>query len=259
MNKPEFFTEYTRLCKGFRYESTPEQGNAWYSRLAHVHASDWTEAVTSLLCGPRFPLLDPVLEACEKAAAHRRRVEADRDRMASERFFRGDVIYRKGDDPVERSYNAMRIAMLRQTFQPGQSWAKYAQRHADGLASWISVAENARWAKATPMDQCQKHDAPHSVLRCITDELKYWTSCAEGTSVEEANADVVGIDHDGAVRCAICHGKNHEPGECWPWHNDQERIRRYALPFWQERIRQGGLDPNRILADAMKKEEEVPA
>jgi hypothetical protein len=86
VTKREFLLEFTRLCEGHRYEPTPIQGSAYFERLQHVHAADWREAVTDLLCAPRFPLtLDPILATIEKYATTRRRREVESDRMKAER------------------------------------------------------------------------------------------------------------------------------------------------------------------------------
>lgn len=87
MTKPEFFEQFARLCAGFRYDATPEQGEAWFKRIGHGHPADWREAVDVLLCAPRFPLLDPVLAALEQAQEHRRRVTVARDKPKAESGF----------------------------------------------------------------------------------------------------------------------------------------------------------------------------
>lgn len=235
MTKLEFMQDYERLCDGFRYQSTPEQSAAWYKKIGHTHANDWREAVDTLLCGPRFPLLDPVLVACEQASGHRKRQQAQQERMEAQRFFQGSVVYRKGDDPIERAYNAMRMTLLKSAYQPGQTAKEYAQRHVEGLSAWISVKAHAEWAKTMPMGECVKHSGPHTVLRCISDELKFWMEQAQGKG-------------EAAQRCGACNGRNHEPGECWPWQTDQERERRLRLPYWQDRMRANGLDQQAVLS-----------
>lgn len=58
--------------------------------------------------------------------------------------------------------------------------------------------------------------------------------------------------------CGICNGDNHSTGECWPWQPEDERQRRFRLPYWQERMRANGLDPKKflksIVAPLVKKE-----
>lgn len=178
MTKTEFLMEYERLCNGFRHQSTPEQSSAWYKKIGHVQAQDWTSAVDTLLCAPRFPVLDPVLAACDQAQESRRRHAAQRERMEADRTFSGRVIYRKGDDPMEGAYNAFRMKLQVTAFKLGEGPARYAEFLAQGLADWINVPENAKWAQQTPMGDCGKHHAPHSVLRCITDEMGHWLKLA---------------------------------------------------------------------------------
>jgi len=81
MTRNEFMGQFQRLCAGFRYDSTPEQIEAWFRRIGHAAVQDWAEAVTTLLCAPRFPLLDPVLAALDSASAHRRRLAVERDKQ----------------------------------------------------------------------------------------------------------------------------------------------------------------------------------
>jgi len=81
MTRPEFMGQFDRLCRGFSYTATPEQSEAWFRRIGHAVVQDWSEAVTTLLCAPRFPLLDPVLAALESAGTHRRRLAVERDKQ----------------------------------------------------------------------------------------------------------------------------------------------------------------------------------
>jgi hypothetical protein len=42
--------------------------------------------------------------------------------------------------------------------------------------------------------------------------------------------------------CKVCGGTNgHQYPDCWFWLEDAERQRRFALPYWQERIKAAGL------------------
>ena len=86
MTRPEFMGQFDRLCVGFRYSATQEQSEAWFRKIGHHALADWAEAVSTLLCAPRFPLLDPVLAALDEAAQHRRKVEIDRNRRQDSRL-----------------------------------------------------------------------------------------------------------------------------------------------------------------------------
>jgi len=88
MTKPEFMGQFDRLCRGFKYEATGEQAEAWFRRIGHALVEDWSEAVTTLLCAPRFPLLDPVLAALEAAGAHRKRQQIERDKKPASILYR---------------------------------------------------------------------------------------------------------------------------------------------------------------------------
>lgn len=77
MTKALFAAEFDRLCKGFDYKPRAVQADAFFERLQHCDAKDWHEAVTDLLCAPRFPInLDVILDAIEKRADQRRRRQA---------------------------------------------------------------------------------------------------------------------------------------------------------------------------------------
>lgn len=95
MTKGEFISQFHVLCKGFRFEATEQQTEAWYRKVQHHALVDWTEAVSTLLCGPRFPLLDPAMAALDQARDHRKRTEQWKDKKDAEqmttRLTAGDV------------------------------------------------------------------------------------------------------------------------------------------------------------------------
>ena len=84
MTKGEFISQFHVLCKGFRFEATDQQTDAWYRKVQHHALIDWTDAVSTLLCGPRFPLLDPVMAALDHARDHRKRMEMWKDKKEAE-------------------------------------------------------------------------------------------------------------------------------------------------------------------------------
>ena len=80
MTRDEFKIEFKRLCDGFSYQPRQTQVEAFYERLQHCQRPDWHEAVTDLLCAPRFPMnLEIILETIEKRAEQRRRHIVKRD------------------------------------------------------------------------------------------------------------------------------------------------------------------------------------
>lgn len=82
MTKNEFKSEFKRLCDGFSFTPTPGQIEAFYERLGFQEAKDWREAVTDLLCAPRFPKdLNVIADTIGRRADERRRREADQSRM----------------------------------------------------------------------------------------------------------------------------------------------------------------------------------
>jgi len=89
MTKGEFVSQFHLLCKGFRCEATAEQTDAWYRQVQHHALEDWSEAVCTLLCGARFPLLDPVLAALDNAREHRKRINQWKDKKEAQRVTDG--------------------------------------------------------------------------------------------------------------------------------------------------------------------------
>lgn len=85
MTRGEFVSQFHLLCKGFRCEATAEQTDAWYRKVQHHALEDWTEAVSTLLCGSRFPLLDPAMAALDHAREHRKRISQWKDKKEAER------------------------------------------------------------------------------------------------------------------------------------------------------------------------------
>lgn len=82
MTKDEFKVQFKRLCDGFSFQPTPGQIEAFFERLGFHDVRDWKEAVTDLLCAPRFPKdLNVIAETVGKRADDRRRLEAERKRM----------------------------------------------------------------------------------------------------------------------------------------------------------------------------------
>lgn len=82
MTKDEFKHQLKRLCEGFKFEPTPGQVEAFYERLGFHEAKDWREAVTDLLCAPRFPKdLNVMADTVGRRADERRRREAEQQRM----------------------------------------------------------------------------------------------------------------------------------------------------------------------------------
>ncbi len=83
MTKDEFKQQFKRLCAGFKFEPTPGQIEAFFERMGQYDVCDWKEAVTDLLCAPRFPKdLNVIAEAIGRRADDRRRREAEQNRMS---------------------------------------------------------------------------------------------------------------------------------------------------------------------------------
>ena len=116
MNKDEFKQQFKRLCEGFKFEPTPGQVEAFYERVGFHDPRDWREAVTDLLCAPRFPKdLNVIADTVGKRADDRRRREADNQRMHTLTI----------PDKPQQGYCAMpdevRAAFLRMGFDIGNS------------------------------------------------------------------------------------------------------------------------------------------
>jgi len=86
MTKNEFNGQFLRLCRGFKFEATDEQAEAWFRRVGHVALSVWAESVTNLLCADRFPRdLDRVLTVVEIQAQAARAKAVQRDKPIAAR------------------------------------------------------------------------------------------------------------------------------------------------------------------------------
>lgn len=69
MTKSEFMGQFDRLCRGFKFDASSEQADAWFRRVGHVGLEPWAESVTNLLCADRFPRdLDAVLKVVDLQA-----------------------------------------------------------------------------------------------------------------------------------------------------------------------------------------------
>jgi len=86
MRKADFMTEFDRLCRGFKHESTPEQAEAWFALVSSTDPADWSTAVSMLLCAPKFPYRDAVLHAIDQAATARRARARQCERKQAERL-----------------------------------------------------------------------------------------------------------------------------------------------------------------------------
>lgn len=101
MTKTEFMGQFERLCAGFRYESTPEQAEAWFRRVGHVGLEPWAETVTNLLCAERFPRdLDRVLAVVDTQAQACRAKAILRDKPKAARVEAQLGTAESGIDPV---------------------------------------------------------------------------------------------------------------------------------------------------------------
>lgn len=214
MTKDEFKFQFKRLCDGTKHEATPEQIDAWWSRLQHVRADDWRESVTALLLVGRFPYPEKVNEAIDQAVAARKTEQQRKEQAEAKKFFAGTVIP-SGRSEQERAYNRFRMSLLVQTF--GQDWPDrcralhwreahpdeacpdcqarqraFAQRQARSLAEWISDPDHANWAAMMQQGPCHLHPYPHTLHRCIADEFHFWELRAAGKTDAEAREAIMG-------------------------------------------------------------------
>lgn len=215
MTRDEFKFQFRRLCDGTKHESTEEQLDAWWSRLQHVRPDDWREAVTTLLLAGRFPYPEKVNEAIDAAVSARRSKERITERTDADKFFQGKT-KPAGITEQERAYNLFRMGLVMRSFNPEYGdrckslhWREdhpgmacpdcatrtqaFSQNQADGLADWISDLAHANWAKTMLAGPCSFHTGPHTLHRCITDELHYWMERAAGKSALEAREAVLGV------------------------------------------------------------------
>jgi hypothetical protein len=215
MTQDEFKFQFRRLCDGTKHEATQEQFDAWWSRLQHVRSDDWREAVTTLLLAGRFPYPDKVNDAIDAAVSARRTKERITERTDADKFFQGKT-KPAGITEQERAYNLFRMGLVVRSFNqdygdrcksafwreesPGEVCPDCAKRkqtfsqvQADGLAEWIADPAHANWAMTMLAGPCQFHTGPHTLHRCISDELHYWMERAAGKSERDAREAVVGV------------------------------------------------------------------
>lgn len=85
MLKHDFVIEFERLCKGFRYNPTTVQVEAWFERVGRTAPAVWREAVTALLCHKYFPKLEDILDAIEREAERSRKSTVLQDQIEAAR------------------------------------------------------------------------------------------------------------------------------------------------------------------------------
>lgn len=101
MTKNEFMGQFDRLCRGFKFDSTAEQAEAWFRRVGHVGLDVWAESVTNLLCAERFPRdLDRVLAVVDMQAQACRAKAILRDKPKASRIEAQLGSAQSGIDPV---------------------------------------------------------------------------------------------------------------------------------------------------------------
>lgn len=210
MTKDECRTELGRLATAWNVTIQAATTDAIFSRISHVTVDDWKHAVDELLVNllgaPRAGLLDHVLKAIETVSDHRRRVGLDRERRTTKYLLHSSyrVVH---DDPQEREYGTFRLNLIRRgvneakrpythTLSDGTvvritDRITMAKIHVDGLSAWLGEEAYATWARETQVGaECGFHKVPHSLLSCLTDELKYWTLRAAGKTEREAKIAV---------------------------------------------------------------------
>jgi hypothetical protein len=180
MTVKEFAEHFDRLCKGFRYCPQPEQAEAFFERLKHCNQQDWREAVTDLLCSPKFPpSLNVILDSIERRAEQRRRTAVAKANQESPSACAGKV-QSVGTDERERKYNRFRMELLSGALMQSKTGAaivddrSIAQRHAEDLADWLQNPGHTVWAKTITMSGCTFHSSDHSLHACLVDEISHW-------------------------------------------------------------------------------------
>ncbi len=198
MQHSEFTMEFRRLCQGFSYEPRPAQVDAFFERLKHVQYQDFREAVTSLLCAPRFPQsIEVILQACDTAQEWRRKAALSRERKQADSW--GKATHPQEADR-EEAYRQFRIGLL-----SGRGDARgLVERHAFGLAEWILDERNAEWAKTQPMSECGFHTHVHTLFDCLKDEVAYWDLRHNGYCERHAQLRVVGTERRESPVCRGC-------------------------------------------------------
>lgn len=193
MTKSEFVGAFQRLCEGHRVQATQAQTEAFFERLSWVQAQDFQVAVTDCLCALKFPSLDALRVACDKATEQRRRARVAQECQQADHRLRGAV--GRYDSPEESAYAIFRIGLLSRSI--GNGPRDLARIHADGLAAWLDDDAKSRWARATTQGPCGFHrqtHKTHTLLRCLSGELAYWMARASGKTEAEAREAIPGVD-----------------------------------------------------------------
>lgn len=81
----DFVLEFERLCRGFRYEPTTLQVEAWFGRVGRPDPTVWKETVSTLLCGKHFPKLEEALDELEREAERQRKNKVQQDQIEAAR------------------------------------------------------------------------------------------------------------------------------------------------------------------------------
>jgi hypothetical protein len=199
MQHSEFTMEFRRLCEGFSYEPRPAQVEAFFDRLKHVQYPDFREAVTSLLCAPRFPQsIEAILQACETAQEWRRKASLAREKKQAESWGRSRAPQSMDRD---EQYHDFRMGLL-----SGRGDTRgIIERHAFGLAEWFMDADNAAWAKTQPMSaECGYHKTVHTLFDCLKDEVAYWDLRHNGFCERHAQKRVLGFERQESPPCRGC-------------------------------------------------------
>ena len=118
-------------------------------------------AETCMKCG----WVDPAME-------ERRIHRLAQERAEAARLVAGRTTVRRSGSLYEDEYAAFRMALVVASF--GKGLRQRAAIHAEQLAAWLDDPDHAAWVRDTVQGQCGHHEGPHTLLRCLTDELAYW-------------------------------------------------------------------------------------
>lgn len=92
---------------------------------------------------------------------------------------RSYVLARPEPSKQERAYGEFRLGLLKRVLAEREAFPALV---AAALADWLDDAPQAAWARSATTADCGLHDGQHSLLHCLTDEVRLYQERAAGRS-----------------------------------------------------------------------------
>jgi len=173
MNLEEFRPDLKRLAEGHGVTMPVGKIYAFYDRVGHWPLEVWTQAVTTMLCAPKFPAnLDMMANALEVAQEHLRLKRVAQDRGSAQRWMAGELP--PDDDSAEnRAYRQFRLDLIRLSIAKGRE--VLIQTHCERLEVWLQDQAHSEWAVTQFLPYCKVMRESHHLYLCLVKhELPWW-------------------------------------------------------------------------------------